>query len=88
MLLVHGDWDTSTPVDNSRELAPYFPNGRALFVHRGGHDGTFYLLREQPALKEAVHRFLRTGRMEDFPAEITLPAPAFVAPGFAPPVRR
>ena len=88
VLLVHGDWDTSTPVDNTLAQLPYFPNGHAIIMHRGGHDGTFYLLREQPALKDAVYRFLRTGRMEDLPTEVTLPAPDFTPPGFAAPARQ
>lgn len=85
VLLVHGDWDTSTPLDNTLAQLPYFPNGRAIVVHRGGHDGAFYLLRERPEVREAVYRFLRTGRMEGLPAEVTLPAPRFSAPDFAPP---
>lgn len=85
VLLVHGDWDTSTPVENTLEQLPYFPNGRAIVVHRGGHDGTFYLLREHPNVKEAVFRFLRTGALEGLPAEVTLPSPKFAVPGFAPP---
>ncbi|TWI67473.1 TAP-like protein [Pseudoduganella lurida] len=80
VLLVHGDWDTSTPVDNALAQLPYFPNGHAIVVHRGGHDGPFYLLREAPAVKEAVYRFLRTGSMAGLPTEITLPPPRFALP--------
>lgn len=63
---------------------PSFTHGRALVVHRGGHDGPFYLLREQPDAKDAIHRFLRTGSMEGIPAAVTLPAPSFAVPAFAP----
>lgn len=85
VMLVHGDWDTSTPVENTLAQLPYFRNGRSLIVHRGGHDGAFYLLREQPDAKAAIHRFLRTGSMEGIPAEVTLPAPAFIPPALPPP---
>jgi pimeloyl-ACP methyl ester carboxylesterase len=51
IVFVHGDWDTSTPVENTLGLLPYFPNGHAILVHRAGHDGTFYQLRESPAAK-------------------------------------
>lgn len=85
LLMVHGDWDASTPIDNMLEQLPHFANGHGLIVHRGGHDGAFYLLREQPQVKEAVYRFLRTGRMEGLPAEVTLPAPRFVVPDFPAP---
>ncbi|UGQ48838.1 alpha/beta hydrolase [Massilia endophytica] len=84
VLLIHGDWDSSTPVDNTLAQLPYFPNGKAIIVHRGGHDGAFYLLREAPQVKEAVYRFLKTGEMKDLPGEVTLPVPAFVKPAFAP----
>lgn len=85
VLFVHGDWDTSTPIDNTLGLLPYFPNGHAILVHRGGHDGAFYLLRNEPATKQAILDFLKTGRMEGMPTEVTLTLPKFELPGFPPP---
>jgi pimeloyl-ACP methyl ester carboxylesterase len=87
VLLVHGDWDTSTPIENMLTQLAYFPNGHGIVVHRGGHDGTFYQLRDEPATKEAVYAFLRTGDLKGLPSEVTLPVPTFKAPGFPPPVR-
>ncbi|WP_338868852.1 alpha/beta hydrolase [Myxococcus stipitatus] len=85
VVFVHGDWDTSTPIDNTLGLLPFFPNGHAIQVHRGGHDGTFYLLRNEPAAKSAVYEFLRTGKTAGLPHEVTLPVPGFPLPSFAPP---
>ncbi|MBJ6764497.1 alpha/beta fold hydrolase [Myxococcaceae bacterium JPH2] len=85
VVFVHGDWDTSTPIDNTLGLLPYFPNGHAILVHRGGHDGTFYLLRNEPAAKSAVYEFLKTGKTAGLPHEVTLPLPSFAVPSFAPP---
>lgn len=85
VVFVHGDWDTSTPIENTLGLLPYFPNGHAILVHRGGHDGTFYLLRGEPAAKRAVYEFLRTGKTAGLPHEVTLPVPGFALPSFAPP---
>jgi len=85
IVFVHGDWDTSTPIENTLGLLPYFPNGHAILVHRGGHDGAFYQLRESPAAKQAVYDFLRTGETSGLPTEVTLAAPRFQAPSFAPP---
>lgn len=82
VLFVHGDWDTSTPVENTRELLSYFRNGRAIVVHRGGHDGTFYLLRDAPQAKKAVYEFLRSSRDEDLPVEVDAPLPKFDVPDF------
>ncbi|MDI1475478.1 alpha/beta fold hydrolase [Polyangium sp. y55x31] len=87
VVFVHGDWDTSTPIENTLDLLPYFPNGHAIRVHRAGHDGTFYQLRGEPAVKQAVYEFLKTGKKEELPAEVTLPLPRFEVPPFAPPAR-
>jgi len=85
VLLVHGDWDTSTPIDNTLAQLPYLRNGHAIVVHRGGHDGVFYQLRNEPAAREAVHRFLRTGELRDLPVEVTLSSPTFAVPAFVAP---
>jgi len=85
VVFVHGDWDTSTPIENTLGLLPYFPKGHAILVHRAGHDGTFYQLRESPAAKQAIYDFLRTGVTSGLPTEVTLPAPKFEAPAFSPP---
>lgn len=87
IVLVHGDWDTSTPVENTLGLLPWFPNGHAILVHRAGHDGTFYQLRNNPSARNAIYDFLRTGETSGLPTEVTLPAPKFALPTFAPPVR-
>lgn len=85
VVFVHGDWDTSTPVENTFGLLPYFPNGHAILVHRAGHDGTFYQLRESPAAKQAIYDFLRTGETKGLPTEVSLQAPKFEIPAFPPP---
>ncbi len=85
VVFVHGDWDTSTPIENTLGLLPYFPNGHAILVHRAGHDGAFYLLRGEPAAKKAVYEFLKTGKTAGLPHEVTLPAPSFALPSFAAP---
>jgi len=88
VVFVHGDWDTSTPIENTLGLLPYFPNGHAILVHRAGHDGTFYQLREDPAAKQAVLDFLRTGAMAGLPTEVVLSTPKFEHPAFPPPAAR
>lgn len=86
-VFVHGDWDTSTPIENTLDLLPYFPKGQAILVHRAGHDGAFYQLRESPTAKQAIYDFLRTGETNGLPTEVTLTAPKFETPSFAPPVQ-
>lgn len=87
VVFVHGDWDTSTPIENTLGLLPYFPNGHAILVHRAGHDGAFYQLRESPAAKQAIYDFLRTGETRGLPTELSLAAPKFDLPAFAAPRR-
>jgi pimeloyl-ACP methyl ester carboxylesterase len=87
VVFVHGDWDTSTPIENTLGLLPYFPNGHSILVHRAGHDGAFYQLRESPAAKQAIYDFFRTGETQELPTEVLLAAPRFEVPGFAPPVQ-
>ncbi|MBN8465217.1 alpha/beta hydrolase [Corallococcus exiguus] len=87
VVFVNGDWDTSTPVENTLSLLPYFPNGRVILVHRAGHDGAFYQLREEPTVSKALYEFLKTGKRVSLPVEVTLPLPRFELPPFAPPAR-
>ncbi len=88
VVFVHGDWDTSTPIENTLELLPYFPKGHAIRVHRAGHDGPFYQLRENAEAKEAVYDFLKTGNMARLPTEVSASVPKFDVPPFPPPSAR
>lgn len=87
VLFIQGDWDTSTPVENTLAIAPYFPASRTLIVHRGVHEATTRLLRGSPDTFAAVLDFFRTGATTHLPAELTLPVPAFTVPSFPPPRR-
>jgi hypothetical protein len=86
VVFIHGDWDIATPVENMLGMLPYFPNARAIVVHRGTHHSREPLFAERPDIAAGVIRFLRSGEADGLPAEATLPAPAFDVPGFAPPV--
>jgi pimeloyl-ACP methyl ester carboxylesterase len=88
VVMIQGDWDTSTPVENARELAPYLTRSRLLIVHRGEHAQPSRLTREDPAAFDAILAFMRTGDLSAVPAEITLAAPAFTTPRVAPPRTR
>jgi pimeloyl-ACP methyl ester carboxylesterase len=84
VVFIHGDWDTSTPIENTLGVLPYFPKGHAILVHRGSHDGAFYQLRNEPAAKQAIYGFLSTGDSTGLPVDVALPVPDFVVPAFAP----
>jgi hypothetical protein len=66
---------------------PYFPNARAILVHRGRHHSREPLFAERPDIAASVVRFLRSGETDGLPTEAALPARAFDVPDFAPPVR-
>ncbi|MFY0534076.1 alpha/beta hydrolase [Nannocystis pusilla] len=80
VVFVHGDWDTSTPIENTLQLRPFFPNSRAVIVRRGGHGAIYQLAREQPRVLSALMDFLRTGAWEGLPAEVNVAAPEFARP--------
>lgn len=80
VLFVQGDWDANTPVENLLDLLPWLPNGRALIVHRGQHNGPMPLLRDHPATAAAVLRFLREGRMEGVPSRVEAAPVSFALP--------
>lgn len=85
VVFICGDWDTATPVENMLEVLPYFPNGRAVIVHRGPHAARAILTeRNSPAI-DAVLRFLETGDETGLPVDVWLPSPIFQLPEFPAP---
>lgn len=80
VVFLHGDWDTSTPVENSREIQPYFPNSRLVVVRRGGHGAIYDLADQDPNALDRFIDYLRTGDMTGLPAEVVLAPPKFSVP--------
>ncbi|ADO73152.1 conserved uncharacterized protein [Stigmatella aurantiaca DW4/3-1] len=87
VLFVHGDWDTSTPIENLLNLLPYFPNGRALLVHRGTHGDRKPLREQHPALWAQLVEFFKTGDTRNIPVNVTLRVPEFQRPPFPAPAK-
>ena len=85
IVFVHGDWDTSAPIDNTLGLLPYFRNGQAILVHPGGHERAKYQLRNDEPARQAVYEFLKTGASMDLPTDVAVPLPVFPLPDFPPP---
>ncbi|MDR7070065.1 pimeloyl-ACP methyl ester carboxylesterase [Pseudoxanthomonas japonensis] len=80
VVFLHGDWDTSTPIENSREIQPYFPNSRLVVVRRGGHGAIYDLADQNPDALDQLLDYLRTGDMTDLPTEIVIALPKFDTP--------
>ena len=79
-VLVHGNWDLSTPFENARELAPYFENGKLVVVNRGTHGALGEALEQVDGFREALVEFLRSGDMSAVPDRVDLPPVEWVVP--------
>jgi hypothetical protein len=85
VVFVAGDWDTSTPIENTLSVAPYFPNGHVLIVEHGKHFALKRIVEDAPEITTALMEFVRTGRTANLPTRMTLPVPKFEVPKFPPP---
>ncbi len=79
-VLVHGNWDLSTPLENALELAPFFKNGKLVIVEGGTHGALREALRESESFRDALMRFYATGDSSALPDELELPAIAWQVP--------
>lgn len=81
VVFIQGDWDLNTPVENTYEIAPYFPNSHILLAERGGH-GVFLPIKNQHKdVWIEVKDFLQTGDMEGIKNKVSVqPAFSFSAP--------
>ncbi len=71
-LLFQGTWDTSTPIENAREVAATLHNGQWVSVVGGNH-GTLYNLYDH---WPPIHHFLRTflsGHAVKAPEQVVMP---------------
>lgn len=88
VLFVHGNWDTSTPIENLLQVMPYFTRSRTIIVHQGLH-GAYAKVRETlPDATAAIMDFIRTGSTTNLPVRVTVSAPEVKAPDFPPPAGR
>lgn len=79
-VLVHGNWDVSTPFENALELAPAFERGHFVVVERGTHGALREALEFSPEFARGLGRFVVEGSTADLPAELVLPPIDFTAP--------
>jgi pimeloyl-ACP methyl ester carboxylesterase len=79
-VIVHGDWDTSTPLENALELAPFFKNSKLIVVKRGSHSAIRNAMSASEAFRESLMKFAETGDMSDLPDEVTMPPVEWTVP--------
>ena len=84
VVLINGDWDTKTPIENMYEIASYFKNSRQITIHQAGHGTMKSSTKEQhPEFIEKLCKFLMTGETKDLPETLkVLPYKTFRAPDF------
>ena len=85
VVFVEGDWDTSTPIENTLAVAPYFPNGHVLIVEHGKHSALKRIVVDAPEIATSLMEFVRTSSTANLPTRMTLPVPKFEVPKFPPP---
>ncbi|MEM7052229.1 MAG: alpha/beta hydrolase [Acidobacteriota bacterium] len=73
-VLVHGTWDTGTPIENAHELRAFFDRHHFIRVEGGSHGALREAIEEVEGFRAAMDRFLATGDFEHLPDAVELPA--------------
>jgi len=80
VLMIQGDLDRSTPIENARAMHKELPTSHLLHVENGTHLAIREARRFHPQVQAQVLAFLKTGSFGAIPDRITLPAPDFEEP--------
>jgi pimeloyl-ACP methyl ester carboxylesterase len=88
VVFVHGNWDTSTPIENVLEVLPYFRHGRLMVVERGGHGALGQVSRQLPKVYDQLLNYLKTGDHKGLPTRVEVSWPRFSVPSFPAPERK
>jgi pimeloyl-ACP methyl ester carboxylesterase len=75
-LILHGTWDTSTTIENAREVAASLRNGQLVEVVEGGHGALYNLYEHWPPMHASMRSFL-TGERVAFPEAVRMPEVSF-----------
>lgn len=76
ILLVHGTWDTSTPIENAYDVLSTLKNGHLIKVIEGTHNALYELYEHNKSFSEMIANFIK-GNKVDFPETLELPALQF-----------
>ena len=79
-VIVHGNWDISTPYENALELAPHFTNGKLVTVVGGSHGALSEAIDLDPEFGDLLVNFLLTGDISVLPDSVVLPPLEWVVP--------
>ncbi len=79
-VIVQGDYDISTPIENARELVPYFKKSTFIVVHGGSHPALDDAMDASSEFRRAILAFARTGDTASLPEAVRLPPIDWVVP--------
>jgi pimeloyl-ACP methyl ester carboxylesterase len=79
-VMVQGNWDTSTPMENSLEMKPFFINSRYMLVNGGSHGSLSEALAASEIVRRALVNYFATGDMTGFPEVVNLPPVKWIVP--------
>ncbi|MEM7202889.1 MAG: alpha/beta hydrolase [Planctomycetota bacterium] len=81
VVFAQGDWDTKTPIENTYEIAPFFPRSRVVIAERGGHGVLGSIAEQCPEAWAELLEFVQTGDLDGIPARVRLaPSRTFTPP--------
>lgn len=79
-VIVQGDYDISTPIENALELAPFFKKGQIIVVHGGSHPALDDAMDASPEFAQAILAFARTGDTTALAKDVRLPPVDWMVP--------
>ncbi|MEM6704337.1 MAG: alpha/beta hydrolase [Acidobacteriota bacterium] len=74
VVLIHGDHDSATPIDNALELLPSFSDHHFVWVAGGSH-GALVEAFDVPEFVTALQTWLRSGDRSELPELLQVPLP-------------
>lgn len=77
VVLLHGDWDTSTPFENAVQFRRMFTDQHFIHVVGGSHGAYIEAGEESPAFVSAMQQWMRSGDRTALPKTVQLPAYAW-----------
>jgi len=80
VLMIQGDLDMNTPIENAEHAVAFMSNGHLLRVHGGTHLAIYEAMQFEPRVREALLGYLRDGKLDAMPESIKLESPDFASP--------
>ena len=72
-VLIHGNWDMSTPYENAAEVRTMFSNHKFIHIEQGSHGALLDAIVDSPGFEAQLHTWMRTGQYEHLPERVEFP---------------